>query len=144
MKGKVLKDFKVRFVPLLLLSPYGRHYLRSICTASPIDMISQSTSLPTFPTLHQIAGTEPTLSSPSPFTPSLHNIQHKVASNAKRSLPAPPLALCYWHSVELPYEDDKPDSGVCNEARRGMVIGGECARLDAVVLGAYMECPALA
>ena len=25
-----------------------------------------------------------------------------------------------------------------------MVVGGECARLDAVVLGAYMECPALA
>ena len=130
--------------PLLLLSPfYGRHYLRSICTASPIYMISQSTSLPTFPTLHRIAGTEPTPSSPSPLTPSLHNIQHKVASDAKRSLPAPPLALCYRHPVVFPYGDDNADSGVCNEARRGMVIGGECLRFDAVVLGAYMECPAL-
>ena len=33
--------------PLLLLSPYGRHYRRFIRTASPIHLMSQPTSLPT-------------------------------------------------------------------------------------------------
>ena len=80
---------------------------------------------------------------PFPSHPVSPQYTAQGSSDAKRSLPAPPLALCYRHPVVFPYGDDNADSGVCNEARRGMVIGGECLRFDAVVLGAYMECPAL-
>ena len=83
---EVLKDFKVRFVPLLLLYLMIVATADSMCTAFPIFLISQPASLLTFPTLHRMAGMEPTPFSPFDLTPSLHNIQHKVSSGTECSL----------------------------------------------------------
>ena len=54
--------------PLLLLLHYGRHYLRSTCTASPIHLISQPTSLSTHYIGLQVSNP---LLSPLPLSPRL-------------------------------------------------------------------------
>ena len=124
-----------------------------ICTAAPIFLISQPASSPTFPVLHRIAGMEPTPFSPSPLTPSLNSIQHKVSSGAKCSLPALLLLdatsilkgkkLLRCHTEMIPWTADFATSVAWRGGiLRVMIPGGECAWFDAVVLSAYKECPA--
>ena len=81
---EVLKDFKVCFVPQVCC--YRLMAVTTtdpICTASPIFLISQLTSLLPFPTLHRIAGMEPT-----PFAPSAHPVspQHTARGIFRRQV----------------------------------------------------------
>ena len=118
-----------------------------ICTAAPIFLISQPASLPTFTTLDRIAGMEPTSFSPSPLSPSLHNIQHKIfrphmfstcpyCLMLSPSLKGKKLLRC--HTEMIPWTADFATSvaGV-----RAMILRRECASVGALVLNAYKECP---
>ena len=117
----------------------------SICTASPIFLILQPAFLPAFPTLHRIAGMEPTPFSPSALTPSLHNVQHKVSSGAKCSL-LPVVLLDVTsifergEAVEMANGDDTLNSGVRDERGEGWNAEGyDTARRLRMVLNPFKE-----
>ena len=127
--------------PLLLLSPsYGRHYRRSIGTASPIHLISQPSRLPIFGLYIESQACNP-LFSPLPLSPRLstgvltYSTKHLLTPNVFYF----PLLLLYATGI---LEDE---AGVCDEhgMPKVMIAGRECARFDAVVLNAYKECHAL-
>jgi hypothetical protein len=120
-----------------------------ICTASPIFLISQPTTLPTFSALHWIAGMEPTPFSPShPVSP-----QHTGQGIFRRQmfstcpsclmLPASLIGkeLLRCHTEMIPWTAEFATSVVGRGGmRRVMIWGGKCARFDAVVLNAYKGC----
>jgi hypothetical protein len=125
-------------VPSFVVITYC-HYRRSIWTVSPIHLISQPISLPSFPTLHRIAGVMAYTTTYLPMPDVLYLpllLLYALSVRQKK------LLRC--HSNMILWTADFATS----VARRGgmpriMIPGGECARFDAVVLNAYKECPAL-
>ena len=114
-----------------------------IYTFSPIFLVSQLASLLTFPTLHRITGMEPTPSSPSPLTPSLQNVHHKLSSSAKGG---------YQHLLKeknlferraemIPWTADFATSVAWRGGILKIMLPGR-RWFNAVALSAYKECPA--
>ena len=128
--------------PLLLLLHYGRHYRRSICNASPIHLISQPSRLPISELYIGSQVWNPHFS-PLPLSPRLST---RVATYSTTYLLTPnvlypPPVVCYRHPLKrkLAFTTSMARSRML----RDLIPGGECARFDAVVLNAYMDCLAL-
>ena len=130
----MLQDFKVRFLPSFVVI--------TLCSSPPQTHMHCFSDTPDFtahlfthfPNIASDRRYGTTAFSPSPLTPFLHrrsNLQHNASCDAKCSLP--PRVVCYRI-----LEDE---AGVRDEHEMlRVLIPGECARFDAVVLDAYKEC----